>query len=59
MSNPPVCDGSCLANHKPGDEIQCEDGEVLVFYLCVHDDTWFLATLAPPVTDSRVIQEEK
>lgn len=37
-----VCDGSCLANHKSGDEIQCEDGEVLVFYLCTHDDTWFL-----------------
>jgi len=30
MTAPSVCDGSCLANHKPGDEIQCEDGEVLV-----------------------------
>jgi hypothetical protein len=22
-----------------------------VFYLCIHDDTWYLATLAPPVAD--------
>jgi hypothetical protein len=51
MTIPSVCDGSCLAKHRPGDEIQCEDGEVLVFYLCTHDDTWFLATLAPPVAD--------
>ena len=59
MSAPTLCDGSCLANHKPGDEIKCEDGEVLVFYLCIHDDTWYLATLAPPVTDYSVIKEEK
>jgi hypothetical protein len=51
MTTPSFCDGSCLANHKLGDEIQCEDGEVLVFYLCIHDDTWYLATLAPPVAD--------
>jgi hypothetical protein len=54
---PPICDGSCLGKHIPGDEIKCEDGEVLVFYLCVHDDAWFLATLAPPVTSA--IKEEK
>ena len=59
MTTPSVCDGSCLAEHKPGDEIQCEDGEVLVFYLCIHDDTWFLVSLAPPITDSKVIKEEK
>ena len=59
MTTPSVCDGSCLANHKPGDEIECEDGEVLVFYLCIHEDTWFLVTLAPPVTDSKVIKEKK
>jgi len=51
MNTPALCDGSCLANHKPLDEIKCEDGEVLVFYLCVHDASWFLATLAPPVAD--------
>ena len=59
MTTPPDCDGSCLANHKPGDEINCEDGEVLVFYLCVHDDTWFLVTLVPPVADYKVIKEKK
>ena len=59
MTIPPVCDGSCLANHKPGDEMKCEDGEVLAFYLCIHDDAWFLTTLAPPVTDSKVIKEER
>ena len=59
MTTPADCDGSCLANHKSGDEIKCEDGEVLVFYLCVHDDTWFLATLAPPATGSKVIKAEK
>ena len=51
MTIPHVCDGSCLANHKPGDEIKCEDGEVLVFYLCIHDHTCILVTLAPPSTD--------
>ena len=51
MTIPPVCDGSCLANHRLGDEIKCEDGEVLVFYLCIHDHTWFLVTLAHPVSD--------
>jgi hypothetical protein len=59
MTTPSVCDGSCLANHKSGDEIQCEDSEVLVFYLCTHDDTWFLVTLAPPVTDSKAVKEER
>jgi hypothetical protein len=51
MIIPTACDGSCLAIHKPGDEIECEDGEVLVFFFCTHDGTWFLATLAPPVAD--------
>jgi hypothetical protein len=59
MITPSVCDGSCLANHKSGDQIKCEDGEVLVFYRCTHDDTWFLVTLAPPITDSKVIKEWK
>ena len=59
MTTSPDCDGSCLANHKPGDEIKCEDGEVLEFYLCIHDDTWFLVSLAPPITDSKVIKEKK
>jgi hypothetical protein len=59
MTTPPDCDGSCLATNKPGDEIRCEDGEVLVFYLCIHDDTWFLVSLAPPAIDSEVIKEEK
>jgi hypothetical protein len=30
-----------------------------VFYRCTHDDTWFLVTLAPPITDSKVIKEWK
>ena len=51
MTIPPICDGLCLANHKPANEIKCEDGEVLVFYLCIHDDAWFLVTLAPPIAD--------
>ena len=59
MTTPADCDGSCLANHKSGDEIKCEDGEVLVFYLCIHDDTWYLATLAPRETEYNVIKEEK
>jgi hypothetical protein len=59
MTTPSFCDGSCLANHKLGDEIQCEDGEVLVFYLCIHDDAWYLATLAPPVADCQVIKEQR
>jgi hypothetical protein len=25
-----------------------------VFYLCIHDDTWFLVTLAPPVADCQL-----
>ena len=59
MTTPPDCDGSCLANYKPGDEIIFEDGEVLVFYLCTHDDTWFLVTLPPPVAEYKVIKEKK
>ena len=51
MNTPTFCDGSCLANHKPGGQIKSEDGEVLVFYLCIHDATWFLATLARPVAN--------
>jgi hypothetical protein len=50
MTTPCACDGSCLAVHNSGDEITCEDGEVLVFFRCIHDDTWYLTTLAPPIT---------
>jgi hypothetical protein len=50
MTTPCACDGSCFAAHNSGDEITCEDGEVLVFIRCIHDDTWYLTTLAPPIT---------
>jgi hypothetical protein len=50
MRTPSDCDGSCLSNRNSGDEITCEDGELLVFFRCIHDDTWYLTTLAPPLT---------
>lgn len=50
MTTPSACDGSCLAKHNSGDEITCEDGEVLVFFRCIHDEeVWYLTTLAPPI----------
>jgi hypothetical protein len=45
MSN---CDGSCFTNANSVEEIPCEDGEVLCFPFCSHEQAWILATYAPP-----------
>jgi len=55
MTNPSACDGSCLEIRNSREEIPCEDGEVLVFFRCIHDDSWYLITVAPPVA----IKEER
>ncbi len=49
MTTPSTCDGSCLKNGISGGEITCEDGEILMFISCMHDDTWFLITVAPAI----------
>lgn len=30
------------------EEIPCEDGEILRFYYCFHNNEWILTTFAPP-----------
>jgi len=42
------CDGSCFRDSRTLEEIPCEDGEVLCFYFCFHEQEWILTTYAPP-----------
>jgi len=44
------CDGSCFTNIQHREEIRCEDGEVLVFFFCIHEKSWILVTYLPPKT---------
>jgi hypothetical protein len=41
------CDGSCFVEQRYAQEIPCEDGETLRFYLCFHERLWVLMILAP------------